>query len=205
MNRFRSLLSSINLRRYDEVQMLDSLMRLHASPVPSRLKAALLEAVGAVGGGSAGAVADLWTRLEAEMIVQVPAASAAAGGGGGGGAGMAGRNGMFPGQQMGGAMGGMGGVPGAPGGMGGMGSPGGGFGGAGGGGLYGGGGPGGGGGGGMYGGPGGGGGGSAGYGAAAAARQQQSYAQQQQQQQQRAYMAQNQLAIPGRALQVHPW
>ena len=83
-------------------------MRLRANPVPTRLKAALLQAVGA-----APAAADLWTRLEAEMIVQVPAPPAA-------GAGMAGRNAMFPGQQMGGAKSGvgdgMGGMPGMAGG-----------------------------------------------------------------------------------------
>ena len=126
------------------------------------------------------------------MIVQVPAPTVTV-------AGMAGRNAMFPGQQMGGAKGdvggGMGGMPCmaggsprfGPGGMmadatGGAGygahQGGGGFGGSGGGGLYG--------------GPDCGGGG-AGYGAVAAARRQQSYAQQQLQQQQRAYMAQNQL------------
>ena len=52
------------------VELLDQLMRLHANPVPARLKAALLECVGAIGGASAEAAADVWSRMEAEAILQ---------------------------------------------------------------------------------------------------------------------------------------
>ena len=52
------------------VELLDQLMRLHANPVPARLKAALLECVGAVGGASAEAAADVWSRMEAATILQ---------------------------------------------------------------------------------------------------------------------------------------
>jgi hypothetical protein len=196
------------------VLLLDGLMRLHANPVPSRLKASLLEAVGAVGGGSAAAAADLWARLEAEMVLQ-PQAPGALGGPGGG----AGSNGAYGGginnngRAMGYGPGGGGGQAGMMGSGGGYGSGMGGGGmmqgpagagmmyGQGGGGQYGGGQQGMGG----YGVGGGGGrqfgagmmGGGGGYGAAAAARQQQSYAMQQTQQQQQQLMLQNQLAIPG--------
>ena len=51
-------------------ELLDQLMRLHANPVPARLKAALLECVGAVGGASAEAAADVWSRMEAATILQ---------------------------------------------------------------------------------------------------------------------------------------
>jgi nuclear pore complex protein Nup205 len=52
---------------------LDALMRLHANPVPSRLKAALLKCAGAAAGDSAAGAAEAWARMEAAAILQTRA------------------------------------------------------------------------------------------------------------------------------------
>jgi nuclear pore complex protein Nup205 len=58
---------------------LDALMRLHANPVPSRLKAALLACAGAASGDGAAGAAETWARMEAAAILQT---NANTGGGG---------------------------------------------------------------------------------------------------------------------------
>ena len=59
---------------------MDALMRLHANPVPSRLKAALLACVGAAAGDSAAGAAEAWARMEDAAILQTRAnASSVAG------------------------------------------------------------------------------------------------------------------------------
>ena len=194
------------------LHILDSLLRLHANPVPSKLKAALLDAVGAVGGHTPAGAAEIWSRMEAAMVLQPQGGlhaqggshgdhgmmdASGGGGGGGGGPGGGARQGGAPVGAPGGP-GARGGGYGSGGGYGGVGSPFGQLGGAAGGGGYL---PGGG----RVGSPGMfrgdrggmGGGYEGGYGAAAAHRQQHSYALQQQQQEQHQAMLQNQLAIPG--------
>ena len=52
---------------------LDALMRLHANPVPSRLKAALLACAGAASGDGAAGAAETWARMEAAAILQTNA------------------------------------------------------------------------------------------------------------------------------------